>query len=342
MQRMASLFGLLNRIAYSKFEEIRWARAIDSHKLSAPPIFIIGHWGSGTTYLHHLLSNDPNLGFLDFGNALMPWNIFDSSRLFRLFIRPLIPANRRFDDVTVGLEEPQEEEMALACMNAISFFNTFYFPQEIEAHTRKSLFLEDLKREEREAFESAYELLARRMSLRRDGKRLLFKSPASTTRMPVLRRIFPGAKFLHIVRNPFEVFASAVNRLPVLFAEFALQRFDDVKLEPYILDTYEAVMRRFLTDRDPSSDDLVETRFELLTADPVGEIGKAYASLAIPGWDRSRAAIENYLAKRPAYTRSPRVLTPSQVAAIRNRWAFAFETWNYSLDPNAAGIAVAG
>src|SRR5215470_11416971 len=39
-----SIFALLQRLSYG--------RRIDATPITEPPIFIIGHWRSGTTYLH--------------------------------------------------------------------------------------------------------------------------------------------------------------------------------------------------------------------------------------------------------------------------------------------------
>ena len=42
-------------------------------------------------------------------------------------------------------------------------------------------------------------------------KRLLIKSPIHTARVPLLRKLFPKAKFVYIHRDPFEVFQSAAH-----------------------------------------------------------------------------------------------------------------------------------
>jgi hypothetical protein len=39
-------------------------------------------------------------------------------------------------------------------------------------------------------------------------KRLVLKSPPHTARVRLLREIFPGAKFVHISRDPYEIYQS--------------------------------------------------------------------------------------------------------------------------------------
>ncbi len=52
-------------LRFTLFEPIRLAerllydRAIQRHEFSAPPVFVLGHWRSGTSYLQTLLYLDP-------------------------------------------------------------------------------------------------------------------------------------------------------------------------------------------------------------------------------------------------------------------------------------------
>ena len=43
----------------SVFEKLMWSHLARQTKLSDPPLFVIGHWRSGTTLLHELLVLDP-------------------------------------------------------------------------------------------------------------------------------------------------------------------------------------------------------------------------------------------------------------------------------------------
>jgi len=52
-----TLIGIPFRI----FEKLRFHKLLDKIQIKKPPIFIIGHWRSGTTYLHNLFVQDLNL-----------------------------------------------------------------------------------------------------------------------------------------------------------------------------------------------------------------------------------------------------------------------------------------
>jgi len=55
---MALVISPLNLI-----ERIRFHKKIEETEVTKPPIFIIGHWRSGTTYLHNVISQDPQFSY---------------------------------------------------------------------------------------------------------------------------------------------------------------------------------------------------------------------------------------------------------------------------------------
>lgn len=57
MAAIISLFAPVN-IFFALLQRFRLGRAIDETKLADDPVFVIGHWRSGTTYLHELLVRD--------------------------------------------------------------------------------------------------------------------------------------------------------------------------------------------------------------------------------------------------------------------------------------------
>ena len=45
---------------------------IEKTNVAYPPVFIIGHWRSGTTFLHELISNDPQFAYVSLWYTLAP------------------------------------------------------------------------------------------------------------------------------------------------------------------------------------------------------------------------------------------------------------------------------
>lgn len=336
-----SALAISQRWPYSRYEdwcERRRGEEIADLSSDEPPIFIIGHWGSGTTWLHQLLAADPRHAWPDTGDCLMPHNLRETSGYLRWYLRHLLPTTRGFDAVAFSLEEPQEEEMALAALGPVSYFHTFSFPRDRERHTREALFLETLSDDRREAFAHAYRHFLAKISRRAPGRVLLLKNPAATTRIPWLREWFPGARFIHLVRDPYEVAAAALNRVPYLVRQFGLQADTSDSLVDYLLSTYEMVMQRYLRDRaELPAGALFETSYEALVKDPVTVVRGIREALGLADDEQARISLGEALERSRQFPRQTRPLPKEMSLAIRERWRFAFEHWGYPLERQAAG-----
>lgn len=324
---------------FSAMEALRHHTAIRGHRLSAPPIFLIGHWRSGTTHLHNLMSRDPQFGYLKFSETAMPLDMLGPLLPFaRRRIERALPATRGFDEVKLALDEPQEEEMALGNLQPHGYYSVYHFPGDMPGHRDRSMFFEGLSPREVERFRREYDFLVRKVAYVKRGKRTLFKNPPSTTRLKMLLELFPDAKFIHIARNPWPVFSSSCAKFPRLYSAFAWQPFQDVDIPSFVLETYEKVMRRYLADIEElklAPRQLAETSYERIAADPVGEIARLYEQLGIEWSETGRAEVVRYAESLRNYHGNVHRVDPRHAEAIRERWAFAFEAFGYDPDPPA-------
>ncbi|MDF1753071.1 MAG: sulfotransferase [Verrucomicrobiales bacterium] len=331
-QRKKSRLAVLARHPFTLMERLLFSKKVANYELPHPPIFIIGHWRSGTTHLHNLMSSAPQFSTIDFGQTAMPHNLLNPTRFIgRAAMSTAVPKDRGMDRVKMGMKEPQEEEMALGNLNPICYYNVFYYPQEIKEQFEKSIFLEGLTPEEIANFEEVYIRLLRKLSIAGKGKPLLLKNPASTARVELLDRLFEGSRFIHIVRNPFEVFASMLHHYPRLFNAFAWQRFDNIDLEEMVFYKYGRLMKGFLEQKEKVGDRMLETSYEKIVADPVGEIGRFYEALGLDGKEEALAEISSYAEAGKGYKRNQYQLSRAQVDRIRSDWGFALEEWGYDV-----------
>ncbi len=338
-QRFIAAVAQTVRFPFATMEGLLHNAEIRNHRPSAPPIFLIGHWRSGTTHLHNLMSRDPQFGYLKFSETAMPLDMLGPLLPFACSrIEKALPDTRGFDKVKLALEEPQEEEMALGNLQRHGYYGVYHFPTDMAGQRDRSMFFEGLSAAELRRFKSEYDFLVRKVAYVKKGQRTLFKNPPSTTRMPLLLELFPDAKFIHIVRNPWPVFDSTCGKFPRVYNAFAWQPFQSVDIPGFVLETYEKVMRRYLEDRArlalPSSQ-LAETSYEAITADPVGEIRRLYQQLGISGSEDGFSAIRSYADSLSGYSRNVHRIEPGHAEAIRERWRFAFEAWDYDLEPPA-------
>ncbi|MFT5467134.1 MAG: hypothetical protein ACI8UO_002237 [Verrucomicrobiales bacterium] len=333
MQRFRAKMVVKLRQPFAAIERLRFAKKVEAYEMPSAPIFIVGHWRSGTTHLHNLLSHDPQFSFLDFGQTAMPHNMLNKSRhIGRWFISRSLPKERGFDKVELTVDSPQEEEMALGALNPLTYYNVYYFPQNWRRHFDRAIFFDETNEADKDGFKAAYLTLMKKLAMTNGGRQLLMKNPPSTARLTLLKELFPRAKFIYIHRNPYEVFPSSIKRYPRTYSAFAWQDFENVDLEEMVFYKYDKLLKTYLDQRSQiPAEDLVETSYDAVTTKPEDEIERIYDALGIPAKTEALEAIRPYLEKKKNYKRNVHQLTRAQVDRIQSDWAFSLERWPYEI-----------
>ncbi len=332
ISRGLTTFAACARSPFSFYEWLRWELPNRKHNVPDNPIFIVGHWRSGTTHLHNLISQDPQFAWLSLGQTVMPGNMLGPvTKLAYRLLRRKLPKKRSFDNVRIGVDAPQEEEIALGNMGPLSYFNCYYYPQKFEEHFRRSVLFENTSEREQVIFSNAYMRLASKLNFFHGGQQLLFKNPASTARLLLLKELFPGAKFIHIVRNPYQVFSSSLRRLSPMLNAFAWQTYDHLDQEAIVINCYQHLMKQYLKQAPQiPKGDLVETSYEAIVAAPHEELNRVFEALQLSDYEASREHISRYLESLGEYHGNKHSLTNQQVKRIDTEWGFAIDHWNYT------------
>ena len=298
-------------------------------EISEPPLYIQGFGRSGTTHLLNLLAQDPRFGVVTTFQAIAaPMFLTGRGRLERLLARAM-PATRPMDNMAVSLDLPQEEEVALANTSHLSWVHHLTFPGRWRAYLDKYATMR-LTGSERARWERAYLDVLRKATLAAGGRGLVLKSPTNLGRTGELLRLFPDAKFVHIVRNPYVVYRSMTHLYRTMLPIFQLDDVEPGAVARTILAAYAAMMRQYMKDRESiPSGHLAETRFEDLERDPMAELERLYAALALPGWERARKPIADYLRSLSGYRRNAYRIDAETVEAVNREWGFAVEAWGY-------------
>src|SRR3954471_1185320 len=74
-----------------------------------PPVFILGHWRSGTTLLHNLLALDDQFAFPNLYEVFFPRTFLCTEEYRADQVAGLIPSTRLIDNVAQGLSMPNED-----------------------------------------------------------------------------------------------------------------------------------------------------------------------------------------------------------------------------------------
>jgi hypothetical protein len=304
-----------------------WGRRIRQTEITQPPIFILGHWRTGTTFLHELLIQDQRHGYPTTYECMGP-NHFLLTERFARFLKFLMPAHRPMDNMKVGFDRPQEDEFALCMLGQRSPYLTIAFPNN---PPQDGAYL-DLEGISTGALHGWQRTLVQFLKLvtYKTGKRLVLKSPPHTARIKVLKEMFPGALFIHIMRDPYVVYASTVNLWKILYQTQGLQKPTYAGLEEYVLSTYTRIYQRLEEGKKLlGPNQFYELRYEDLVKNPAGELRKVYDHLHMGGWDEFAPRLEEFLATLKGYETNKFQLTAEQRAVIKERWGEVIDRYGY-------------
>lgn len=312
-------------------QELIWGRRVRNTKIGQAPLFIIGHWRSGTTLLHELLALDdrftyPSTYVCFNPNRFLLAERFDTRCLSFLF-RSLLPDQRPFDNMAMGWERPQEDELALCNLGLPSPYQKIAFPNR---NPYPEYFdLEAVPPDELKRWKDGFIKFLKQLTLR-DPKRILLKSPTHTYRIKVLLELFPDAQFVHIVRNPYTLFLSTMHLWKSLYKAEGLQepKFDD--LENYVFENFLHMFEK-LEEARPLLDAsrFHELRYEDLVQDPVGQLRMIYDKLQLGGFERMLPELQQYLKDTNDYRTNRYELTPELSEKIARRWGWVIERYGY-------------
>ncbi len=314
------------------WEQLVYGRKIVGTQIENPPIFIIGHWRSGTTHLHNLMTQDTNFGYLSMYQSIVPDCSLVGRNWLKQLLAKIMPIKRPMDNVIWPLDSPQEEEIALCKTMTTSFYTHFLFPSKTRSLFRKYVLMEGASSKIIAEFKRKYYRLLQVATIHAQGKQLILKNPVNTARIGLLLELFPDAKFIQIYRSPYDVFSSAQNLHQTLTPITTLQTLDYNRAEETILILYEQMMQQYLKERSliPTGN-LVEVRFENLEQNPLQEMQKIYEGLNLPNYDEAESVFKAYITAQKNYQKNQLQLSAEAQQKIEQRWQFAFSSFGYSL-----------
>ncbi len=253
-----------------------------------PPIFIVGHYRSGTTLLQKLMVADPRLGSVDTFDLLLPQCPLWLKPIFKGTLQAVATGLRLkqqfFHDYPLLLDDPNEvEPLLLSLGSELSEYWGYLFPRQ--APELLSRWIEWPDETARERWKEGYDTQIRRIASRARACRLVVKDPPNTARVAALLELYPDAGFVHVARDPLHVFLS-MRRLwqETIQPHFALQRVDKEEVEAIVIEHYRVLMNRWREERALIPDgQLVELRYEEFLQNPRAGLESVYAGLGLKG-----------------------------------------------------------
>jgi hypothetical protein len=311
-----------------KLENRRYAKPLRDLKLQ-PPLFVLGHWRSGTTHLHQLLAQDTRFAFPTNFQVAFPQTFMTAKALEYRMVSFFLPSHRPMDNMAWNLESPQEDEFALCAMTLLSPCLGWVFPQHRHKFERYLCF-RDVAPAELRAWREAFESFLKKLQFHY-GRPIILKSPPHTARIRLLLEMFPQARFVHIHRDPYRVFQSSRHTFQVIHRLNSLQCLPSEDMDDWIISQYKAMYEAYFTDRATvPPGQFYEIGFEQLEKDPEGELRKLYQALALPDFELALPKVRGYLGSVSGFKKNTFTeLAPELRKRISREWAACFEQWEY-------------
>jgi hypothetical protein len=266
-RRSKAVSRILHELA--RFDRIRYRSMRDRVSLDIPPVFIIGHWRSGTSFLHNLLCQVYPAAYTTTYHAAFPNNLFAFRGLVKFFMKVFLPRERPTDAMKMHPDLPQEEEIALGQERFFSFYYWFYFPRQAPAIAEEFLYLGGPEDSQSAAFAEHYREFIQRCLLHTRGKIFISKNPANTARIAILADRFPDARFIYLKRDPYETLNSSLIFFKSLINGVSLQECRERELECFVVDNYKRLVSTYLETKELiPPDQLIELSYEELIKQP--------------------------------------------------------------------------
>jgi hypothetical protein len=299
--------SIFNRIEKRKLE-----KQLDAYSMPDDPVFIIGHWRTGTTFLHQLMALDENLATPSVLQVSAPGSFLISEKYYKPVMAKVMKPTRPMDNVKLDALQPQEDEYALIKLTLDSPLEKIVFPE----NQKYFLLDDDFYPKKIKRWKSSFKSFCKRVSFT-TGKRLLLKNPFHSMRIPLLLEMFPNAKFVHIYRHPLEVIPSTIHMWDVVGRENVLKgKATKPKVEEVVLvfDRIMKTIRKNLTLVPENAK--IEISFRELENNPMQTLESIYDKLEIGASPNFKERVKDWLVETGAYQKNKYLLSEAEKQVI--------------------------
>lgn len=321
------ILSLLNPI-----ENSRYKKMLSKTNVEKDPVFILGHWRSGTTFVHNVLSCDKQYGYNTTYQTVFPNHMLFGQNFFKKNMSSIMPDKRPTDNLELHVDLPQEEEFALANMIPYTYYNFWFFPKYTQEYCDKYLLFEKATDQEKECFKNTFMRLIKTSLWNTKGDTFLSKNPPHTGRIPQILEMFPNAKFIYLMRNPYTVFESTRSYFTNTIQPLKLQDFSDKEIEENVITTYTKLYKKYQKDKAliPNGN-LIEIKFEDFEADSMAMTKRIYETLSLSGYEESEEAFKKYLSSKKGYKKNKYKYADRTIEIVNKNWGFAVSDWGYEI-----------
>jgi len=324
------------------FEPLRWmelvsySRKINEHQFIKNPLFILGYYRSGTSYLHQCLTQDDRFGYHTNYQMVFPEVMLTTEKallpVFN-FICRTFNITDSVHRVPLSFSFPGEEDATMTTyLDPKGAQWGYFFPKKMAEQFQKFVLLQNISEAEMEAWKQSFVFLLKKISIANQQKQLVLKSPPNTARIKLLLSIFPNAKFIFIHRNPYEVYSSNKRFWRVLQKTYALQTTKSVDVNAVILDTYSKMMQRYLEEKDlVPPGQLTEISYDDFIRNPLANLNTAYQTLRLDDFKYCEEKMKLFTGQQKEFLQLQHQLPEAERKMVSEKLEPFIKHWNYQL-----------
>lgn len=202
---------------FTLVEEILYKKKMENSELKEHPVFILGYYRSGTTYLQRVLALNPKWANITLLQTVIPecsMTLGKPFMWFSKFIFKFIKIKNAYHKTEFDWNIVGEEDVAVTSLvcEATCYWG-FMFPSKAEEYFERFSYFGDKKKAgDIELWKKEFHSVVKRFNFIFNNQQMLLKSPPNVAKIKELNELYPNAKFIFIYRNPYSVLKS-VRRL---------------------------------------------------------------------------------------------------------------------------------
>ena len=308
-------------------QERKYQKLLANEPLQHDPLFILGHWRSGTTFVHNIFAQDPRFGYTTTYQTVFPHLMMTMQWLMKPLMKVFIP-------MELSPDLPQEEEFGLVNTCPVSYYNFWFYPQNMKEYCDRFLTMKQATPEEIADFKDKFMKIVKisMWNTRRNVRdaQYLSKNPPHTGKVKTLVEMFPNAKFVFLIRNPYTVFESSRSFFTQTIEPLQLNNIPVEEMEQNILYGYRELYNAFQEQKKYIPDgNLIEVKFEEFEKNALEITERIYHDLDIPGWSEARPAIEAYVNRKKGHKKNQYAYDPRTISMVNDAWGDILDAWGY-------------
>jgi hypothetical protein len=309
-------------------EKMLIRRKVKKTSLTKDPVFIIGHYRTGTTYLITLLSKDKSKGYVSNLEGYAPHMFVTFKKPISKILGWLLPDTRPMDDVEMSVEEPTEDEYSVGAFSKYGFYNGFIFPRNFQLYSDYNSF--DNYPKDAQKWKKIYHYIVQKLTYSYNGNQLFLKNPACCYRVPYLLEMYPNAKFIYTYRNPYNMYASNYKFYYEVFEIYRLQNYNDETMQAIMTENYVEMVEKYNEAKKLiRPENFIDIRYEDFIKDPMHHIKKIYTQFGLNNFEETLPAFQAHVDDQKSYTPNIHKISDDIINRVNKNWDHIREQFGY-------------